>query len=232
MGGIFVAHVANARNDLEPSDIEGTEGAGLNAEEAVEQGYADGVKTFAETVEAFEKAVGATLFSGARLAASRSINHETEASMKDAKDPAASASAEQPKHTDAQLNAAVEQARTAARAEGHAAGVTEGTTAGTATGIKVERDRINGILGHADAKDRPQLAASLALQSDLTVEAAAKVLARAGKEAAGGTFAGLMGGLKNPKVGADNEVAGGGGDDVDIDTTARRLAGVKPAATA
>ena len=105
------------------------------------------------------------------------------------------------KHTDAQLNTAVEQARTSAKAEG----VTEGAT----NGVKAERERIRGILAHAEAKDRPQLALSLALESEMTVDQSAKVLAKAAKEAAGGGLATLMGNLKNPTVGVDHEAAGG-----------------------
>jgi hypothetical protein len=109
------------------------------------------------------------------------------------------------KHTDAQLNAAVEQARTFAKAEG----VKEGTAAGNTAGVQAERERIRGILAHAEAKDRPQLALTLALESEMTIEQAAKVLAKAAKEASGGGLASLMGNLKNPKVGVDIEPAGG-----------------------
>ena len=102
--------------------------------------------------------------------------------------------ADQPKHTDAQL----ETARTEARSEGEKKGRSEG--------VNAERERIRGILAHADAKDRPQLALSLALESDMSVEQAAKLLAKAPKEpSTGSAFAALMAGVKNPKVGVDVE---------------------------
>ena len=126
------------------------------------------------------------------------------------------------KHTDAQLNAAVEQARTSAKAEG----VKEGTAAGSTAGVQAERERIRGILAHAEAKDRPQLALSLSLESEMNVEQAAKVLAKAAKEAAGGGLSTLMGNLKNPKVGVDVEPAAGGTAVIDPAAiyAARRLA--------
>lgn len=111
---------------------------------------------------------------------------------------AAQASTDQPKHTDAQLEAA--------RTEAHAAGVTEGTATGRAEGVKAEHDRIGGILTRAEAKDRPQLALSVALETEMTVEQAAKLLATAPKQAQGSALASLMAGIKNPKVGADTDV--------------------------
>lgn len=111
------------------------------------------------------------------------------------KKPAASANeADQPKHTDAQLETVRTEATVAAM------------TAGRTEGIKAERERVQGILTHAEAKDRPQLAMSVAFETEMTVEQAAKLLASAPKQAAGSALASLMAGVKNPKVGADTDV--------------------------
>lgn len=64
-----------------------------------------------------------------------------------------------------------------------AAARTEGATA--------ERARINGILTHTEAEGRADMARSLALDTDLTAEAAGKVLASAPKAAAPEANAGL-----------------------------------------
>jgi signal peptide peptidase SppA len=64
-----------------------------------------------------------------------------------------------------------------------AAARTEGATA--------ERTRISGILTHAEAEGRADMARSLALDTDLTAEAAGKVLATAPKAAAPEANAGL-----------------------------------------
>lgn len=112
--------------------------------------------------------------------------------------------ANQPKHTDAQLEAA----RTEARSEGDKAGRVEGKK----EGVTAERARIRGILAHAESKDRPQLALSLALESDMDVEQAAKVLAKAAKESPNGNaFAALMARVPNPKVIPDAGGEGGEG---------------------
>jgi len=68
------------------------------------------------------------------------------------------------------VNSAVDQAAVdAARAEGHAAGMQEGMTA--------ERSRIGGILALDEAKGRGDLAAHLAMNTDMSVDAAKGVLA-------------------------------------------------------
>lgn len=75
-----------------------------------------------------------------------------------------------------------------------------------AEGVKSVRERARGILTHAEAKDRPQLAMSVLFETDLTVEQAAKVLAAAPKQIRGGALASLMAGIKNPRVGADADI--------------------------
>ena len=75
-----------------------------------------------------------------------------------------------------------------------------------AEGVKSVRQRARGILTHAEAKDRPQLAMSIVFETDLTVEQAAKVLAAAPTQIRGGALASLMAGLRNPRVGADADI--------------------------
>lgn len=68
-------------------------------------------------------------------------------------------------------------------AEGAAPAVDKGTLAATGAGdAKAERARIAGILAHANAEGRGKLANHLALETDLSVEAAAAVLAQAEPE--------------------------------------------------
>lgn len=75
-----------------------------------------------------------------------------------------------------------------------------------AEGVKSVRERARGILTHAEAKDRPQLAMSIVFETDLNVAQAAKVLAAAPKQIRGGALASLMAGIKNPRVGADADI--------------------------
>lgn len=208
---IFVVHVANARG-IDPENVIATEAAMLNPEQAVSGKFADGIQTFAETVSLLEDKIKTRLdttfiFANRAAAANgHSLTSLQEKPMSDkAPKPAVTAEqpgADQPKHTDAQLQAAVEKARIEARAEGHAAGVTEGT----ATGVKAERERIRGILSHAEAKDRGGLALSLALDSDLAVEQVVKALTAAPKQMNTG-FAAAMAQMKNPAVGAEGGAA-------------------------
>jgi ClpP class serine protease len=201
---MFISHVADRRN-LSAEAVLATEAGLMSPPEALDGGFIDGVATLAETVALLESELRNSGFTtGTGLAARRSAastqRKETQMSTKDDK-PAASAtqaSADQPKHTDAQLEAV----RTEATATGTAAGV----ATGRAEGIKAEHERIQGILMHAEAKDRPQLALSVALETEMTVEQAAKLLAASPKQAAGSALASLMTGVKNPKVGTDADV--------------------------
>ncbi len=93
---------------------------------------------------------------------------------------------------------------TAAQTEARAAGVKEGVAA--------ERKRIDGILSHDESKKRPALAIQLAIGTDLSVEQAVGVLAKAQVEAPVETnalgapanlLAAAMKGEKNPDVGSD-----------------------------
>ena len=73
----------------------------------------------------------------------------------------------------------------------HTAAVASARADGITAGAAAERARISGILTHAEAEGRADMARSLALDTDLTAEAAGKVLATAPKGAAPEANAGL-----------------------------------------
>lgn len=95
-------------------------------------------------------------------------------------------------------NSALDAVRNEAYATAYATGAAEG--------VKSVRERARGILTHAEAKDRPQLAMSIVFETDLTVAQAAQVLAAAPKQIKGGALASLMTGIKNPRVGVDADI--------------------------
>lgn len=190
---LFTADVGKGRN-ISAETARATEAAILTPPQALEGGFIDGIATLNEVVALLEAALsGSTgVLPGTRMAAAGlSISQETTMTDKTAAELANAA-----KHTDAQLEAACTKARTEALAEGEKKGRGEGVTA--------ERERIRGILTAAEAKDRPQLAASLAFEPDMSVEQASRLLAKAAKESSNGNaFAALMNKLPNPKVGVD-----------------------------
>jgi len=67
-----------------------------------------------------------------------------------------------------------------------------------------ERERIRAILGSEEAKGRESLARTIALETDMELEAARKLLAAAQPESKN-SFAEAMARVKNPEVGADAE---------------------------
>lgn len=89
----------------------------------------------------------------------------------------------------------------------------QGAASASGEAIKTERGRIAAILTHEEAVGRSTLAQTLALETDMNAEQAAKVLAAASKEAppaapenrADNQFVKHMEALGNPKVGADEE---------------------------
>ena len=109
-----------------------------------------------------------------------------------------------------------------------------------------ERTRVKGIQTHAEAKDRPALAAHLSMETSMTVEEAGAILAAAAKETApvaavpvpvaapvsetvtaakpavGNFFATAMDNTPNPNVGSGGSTAVAGGEDV-VMTPAQRI---------
>lgn len=180
--------------------------------EAQEGGYIDGVLPFVEAVAKLESELRSPGSSspGTRSAGQYTQLNHKETQMKLAT-PAATAilaalsfglesvSEANGAKLEAAITDIVEPARTQARAEGEKAGEEKGR----ATAVTAERARVQGILNHAEAKERMDLALSVASETDMTVEQAAKLLAAAPKQAGGGMLAQLMAGVKNPAVGAD-----------------------------
>jgi hypothetical protein len=207
---MFVDAVAKGRG-LSADAVRATEAAVLNADQALEADFVDGIATLTETVTALEAEIGnpgSTSFTGTRMAAGLSQGEQT---MKNAS-PAAIAvlaalgvSAESVSEANGvKLEAAILQAGESARTQARAEGVKEGETQGAAAGAKAERERVKGVLAHAESKERMGLAMSVALETDMTVDQAAKLLAAAPKQAGSGALAALMAEVKNPKVGASD----------------------------
>ena len=179
--GLFVATVARNRA-IDPDAVRVTEAGWLNPQEAVAGGFADGISTFAETIRELERraAPSATL-NGARAAARHSPTRRPKA-MDDHDDIDAAIAEEAitdtpPLDTDA------------LRAEGRTQ----------------ERERIAAILGAPEAENREDLARSLALDTDLDVEAAIRVLTSAPEQPKGvGALGAAMANIGNPVVGADD----------------------------
>jgi hypothetical protein len=76
---------------------------------------------------------------------------------------------------------------------------------GREVGTKAERDRVRTILNCAEGLERPKLARELALEMDVDVAAAKRILALAPKEPRQSYLAQLMAQAPNPKVGVDHD---------------------------
>jgi len=91
------------------------------------------------------------------------------------------------------------------------------------TAVQNERERLQGILAHAEAQDRGELAHHLAFETDMTAEAAVALLAKAPKEtqAAPETsgFQSAMAEISNPEITPSHE-----DDDEADEDVAKRLA--------
>jgi ClpP class serine protease len=81
---------------------------------------------------------------------------------------------------------------------------------GTASGVTAERARIKGILAHAEAEGRVELAQELAFGTDMPAEGAVALLTKSPKAAAAETvkvdaLTKAMADVENPNVGADTD---------------------------
>jgi len=191
--GVFVQRVA-ANRGLTEKAVRDTEARTYDAEDAMKLGLIDAVAPPKEAFAAFS-----TGSYGPRKKDKMSMSTETEtpATNADAAAPAAAAPAAAPEA---------------------AAPATENKT----DAVVAERERVKAILSCDEAKDRADLANHLALNTDLSVEAAKGILAAApkveAKPAAGGAaFAAAMAG-GNPNVGPD---AGEASADTPEDVVAR-----------
>jgi signal peptide peptidase SppA len=205
--GMFVAHVATARA-LEPLAVAGTEAALLSAEAALAAGLIDRIASFDDVL--------------AELAASRSgpgalitLRGALSASSQVKKGPPMNENTTLAGDAAAQTPAPVAQPQ-ASPVPAPDLAVLE------AAARTAERARCRAILSADAAADRPALARTLALDTDLAPEAALTILAAAAAEkpvaAAGNALAAAMSTVPNPTVGV--------GDTEDQDTAqteARRI---------
>lgn len=202
---LFVKQVAGRRKMTEKA-VRETEAGVYSAPEAMKRKLIDGVATLGDTVQAMTHDLNAGTLRKptpyGRAAVTPAQPKQETRSMEDDKVGTTAAPAANAALTKEQLDAS--------KAEGVKAG------------SEAERARVRGITTHAEAAGRTSLAEHLAYETAMSVDDAAKMLAKAPKEAAAtppNALAALM--PPNPKVGAD---AKGAADDEQaqpvIDSTA------------
>lgn len=196
----FVDCVHAGRPALAKDAIRSTEARTYLGREAVEHGLADAVGTFDEVLDELERGDGSRLVKPARSSTSTAKTEEAPVTIKASDKPATPAADKT--HSQAEVDAAVAAAATSASATAKAEGRTE------------ERARVKGILTHAAADGRADLAAHLAFDTDMAVDAAAALLDKAPKAqsapaapaAAGETMMGLEMAAPAAKVPASKPV--------------------------
>lgn len=163
MYDVFVAAVARGR-DMDEQAVRDTEARAYGSADALALGLIDAVQNPSDAVEEYFAPC------------------EDDAETDDTDDT------EQPEPEESHMtvrpnNAAAAVAKPAAVDQ--TAEVTSVDTAAISSDARLaERTRIAAIQGHAEATDRPALAAHLALNTDLNVETATDILAKAAKETA------------------------------------------------
>lgn len=238
MSDVFIAKVARNRGISTDQVLqEFGQGDIFIGQAAVTAGLADRVGSYEGVISELQQGV----FTGQdnRTAAAGSDNKGHFMSDKNTQ-PAAKSQAEldaEKKAADDAAAAKVESDKAAEEAKKKTDDAAAAATAATAVAApaaasdsgKTERARVQAILGHDEAKERPTLAQHLALETDMTVEAASALLAKSAKEPKGASdFARAMAGTKNPAVGADTESgsADSAASDACIDTA--RAMGLAP----
>lgn len=199
LGEQFVALVARNRG-LDAQAVRETEAGLLFGPAAVAAGLADAIleapgpgQTLAAKAAALLAAQLGNEYPGGLVAPATLSIHQPQTGaivMADDEKQAAGGAQAQPAGDQAAAQAQA-AALNMARAEGMKAGAT------------AERARLAAILNHPEAKGREALAVSLALESDMEAEAAARVLAQAGKSQALNPLAQAMAGIPEPGVGPD-----------------------------
>lgn len=204
----FVAAVAQGRG-MSEDDVRATEARIYGATDALSLGLIDAIQNPADAVEAY-------------------FADDDEATTDDIDPPD-----QQEKHMPP-----VNKTTPVSSAEGGSAVITQAeVTSAAATAAAdartAERARIHGITTHAEAEGRTDLASHLALNTDMSVEVAAGILAAAPKVAAAAPppsktenetnhFKTAMDNDKHPNVGAGNE--GGAGGEQELSPGQRILA--------
>ena len=183
---MFAQIVATGRA-IDLKTVLDTEASLIEAPDAKAIGFIDDVATFAETMSAFEQRIKSGSSFVFSTAASQHNHKET---FMSAEKPAAQAPAAP----------AVESKPAAAAAP--AAPAAE-AAAPVATAPVDQKARISAILGSDEAKGRSEMANHLAFNTDMSADDAKKLMATA-PVAEKNPLAAAMGGVPNPKVGADN----------------------------
>lgn len=168
---IFVDHVASMRG-IDQAAVRGTEAGLLTPGQAIDLRMADGIESFAETIQRAADESADANFTGYSFTQRRAgAFHTKGAAMADqAKAPAFTAED-------------IEKAR----AEGRAAAQTESDAKAKAqadASAKAAQDRVAAILGHDEAKGRTKAAQHIAFKTAMTVEDAIAMLASTEKESA------------------------------------------------
>lgn len=211
-GAAFVNLVAKNRG-LEASAVKATEARCYRAEEALSLGLIDTIATPQDALQVFfDELTGSD----------QPVEKGTTEMTTPTNQPAATAPA-----ATTTAAAAPEQVNPVAAAPvAQTAPVAAAPAATAADGAKAERARIGGITGCEEAKGKSTLANHLAMNTDMSVDAAKAVLAAAASEApaaasAPDLFKQAMDTSKNPQVGAGAaEGAGAGGEQM---TAAQRI---------
>ncbi|ASD51931.1 head maturation protease [Pseudomonas phage PspYZU01] len=191
--GIFAGTVA--RNlGISVEAVMQTEALTYGADESVSVGFAHEIRPIDESLADFTNGTF------------NDENEEVEP-MTTAAAPAAAPAAAAPAAAAAAPAATTEQATITQ------ANVEQAKAEGTQAGVTAERARISGILGHAEAKDRSELATHLAMNTNMSVEEAAGILAASPKGTAAPAAAAPAAGIdalmsqNTPQVGAGDENA-------------------------
>lgn len=210
---MFTAHVAAARR-MDQQAVRNTEAGIFAAQDARQLGLADAVASFDDTLAELT----AWVSQPGRKSFSTGARAETPPPAATAVPPSSTMKGEtamsQPKADETSVSESEAQRRSDAASAA-------ATQAATATAHAAERSRISAILNHAEAAGRAGLAHNLAFETDMTAEAAAKILASAGKDqvtaaapvaapAAVSPLAAAMAAVPNPPVAA---AAAGAADD-------------------
>ncbi|MFZ6767504.1 S49 family peptidase [Undibacterium sp. Di26W] len=178
---LFVDTVARNRA-ISPDLVMSTQAGTMNPQQAVDDGFADGIATMQETIAMLEAEVQVKPLKPAQFGATRK---ETRMSTN-----------QESALISAETQAAINQART----EGHRAGAA------------AERERIGAILQSEESQGREAMAQTFALETDMDAATAKKLLAKspaAAQKPTGNTdFNQAMANVTNPKIGADGNGAG------------------------
>lgn len=149
----FCAAVASGRG-MADADVRATEALTYRAEDALDLGLIDGINDMNAAVAAFVS------------------GEECDPQITD----------DQPEATQESEMAVKPNAADGAQPSGETTATETQLAEATRTGADTARTRISAILGHAEAKDRSTLANHLAFETDMSAEAAGKLLAVSAKE--------------------------------------------------